>query len=179
MMMSAFSPAAAIAAIKGGTPIKKAQTLMTDKRRVLLRMLSVISGKQQNEVLKQDALVTVASLVQWLENGGQIFLHVMEACGAELVCEVLYEYRPEDVDALVHLVSRKRKKDFSTHYIADALRLLVLSKLEKGSRYPALRELLEPEKEKPQESGMDVLNRICDAVIPRRKENPNDNRSGP
>lgn len=98
------------------------------------------------------------------------YFRAVKVCGAEDVCGVLYAYRPKDLTALFLLMQRKQKDDFSRHYIADMLRLLVLSKSNGKAEIPTLHDCLMKKTPKAEESGQEILNRIVSAALGEKRE---------
>lgn len=165
MMLKAFAPVSAIAATKGRNAYRRAEALLTTGRGDLVRLLALTSGMTAAQVREADAAQAFSALVDWAVDGGVAYIRAVASCGAEIVCTTLYQYRPEDVDALFYLLRRRRKDDRRTEYIADALRLLVLSKMRKGGKFPRLAECLGERKKPPEKTGAQIFGGIVSAAL--------------
>ena len=141
-MKRIFSAAALVADADGKTPACRLRSLLQDEKKPLHRLLAAWTEKPLYEVGKSEAPEMLLALVRLIHAGGAVLLNMISKCTAEKVCTLLYQYQPEDIDALYFLMKQRCKDDVCTMYQADALRLLVMSKLEKGANYPSLRDLL-------------------------------------
>lgn len=177
-MMARAYPAAAKMAELTGTQYDAMAELLRDRRRVLYSFLSACAGCKPQDIPSADASDSLTALLEAMADGILMFVYACRTAGAEIVCTALYQYRPEDPDALVTLIKRRRKDDRCTYYMADALRILVLANLKKGSKYPRLEELLDKGKKKPTQTGTEILNDIITAVMGTKGDNTNDHGSG-
>lgn len=166
-MARLFPAAAALSELKG-SPFDRMTELLKERRRALMLLLQVLTGE---DAQRKRPAATAAALARSLSNGGLLFIQTVCAAGAEKTCAVLYRYRPEDPEALFFLLKRQQKEDFSVHYIADALRLLALSKLERNSKLPTLKECLKEKPPQDTRTGMEILQDIIDTLKGRKKAN--------
>lgn len=175
-MMSRLFPAAAVLAEQKGTPCQQLTGLLKEHRHAMVLLLTVFAGE---DALQRPAAATAIDTARKLTEGGMLYLQEVRAASPERACMVLYRYRPADPEALFFLLKQQQKEDTSLHYFANSLRLLVLSKMEKNSKYPTLFDVL---KNKPQEdtrTGMEIYNDILKKLkFIVKEEKENDNRKG-
>jgi hypothetical protein len=165
LMLKTFAAVSAISAVKAPNVYRRAEILLTARRGDLVQLLALVNGMTVSEVREADAAQAFSALVNWAVEGGVSYIRVVSSCGPEIVCTTLYQYRPEDVHALCYLLRRRRKDDRRTEYIADTLRLLVLSKMKKGSEFPHLAECLGEKKKSPEKTGAQILDGIISAAL--------------
>jgi hypothetical protein len=169
-MMARVYPAAAKMAELAGSRFDVMSELLHHHRYVLYRLMSACAGCKSQEIPEMDAGDTLSALLDAMADGLLTLIYACRSAGPEIVCTTLYQYRPEDPAALVTLINRRRKDDRCTYYMADALRLLVLSNLKKGSKYPRLEELLSNKKVRQTQSGEQILDSIITAVTGTKGE---------
>lgn len=173
-MMARLFPAVREIAALDGTGLDAMAELLQKRRHALYRLVAVCAGRDAREVPQMEVADVLQSLAYAARDGLLMLICVCRAAGEEVFCTALYQYRPANPEALATLVKRRIRDDKATHYMANALRLLVLSKLEKGSSYPTLREVLEPHKAEPVKTGMEIMNDIMNAVLGGKENKKND-----
>lgn len=117
----------------------------------LAELAAAQTGLFLEDILEQPLAKTFSAIAEALP-----FMSFVRAAGPERVCSVLYRYNPHDVDSLILLLHAENEQRATTLYLAECMRLLVTSKLNKNAPpFPSLTEFLHPE-EKPKDEASHV-----------------------
>lgn len=133
----------------------------------LQELVKVLCGP---DAMEKDVLTTVAIFRRKAFDMAVPYFKTIKICGGEDVCGVLYEYRPRDLKSLFLLIKKRQKEEFKTRYIADLLRLIVLSKSREGSSIPTLDECLTRKPAPVEQSGQDIMEKIIAAALGKTQE---------
>ena len=142
-------------------------------------MLSLLEQGRLQELLKvlcgpdslgKDAFTTLSAFRREAFDVAVPYFKAIRICGGEDVCGVLYEYRPRDLKSLFVLIRKKQKDDFKTRYIADLLRLIVLSQSKGDAKIPTLDECLTRKQAPADQSGQDIMDKIISAALGKTQE---------